>query len=238
MAQAAQAPLLAVVVDVCSFSTCVSLATDRGAAVYPYRWHDAGAAALAERTGAVLAGHRKPRSVGDPPGEPSLSPASILASEPFTALVLPSPNGSTISAVLAETGAQVVAGCLRNARAVGEYAMNHLSGGGEVLVVPAGERWPDGTMRVANEDIWGAGAILAALPAESRSPEAEAAVDAYRAVKRSMAGRLKTISSGMELIVQGYGDDLNLIGQLNASNGVPTLVDGAFRASRQPRQLT
>ena len=238
MALEAKAPLLAVVVDVCSFSTCVSLATDRGAVVYPYRWRDSGAARLAEKTGAVLASQRHERGVGDPPGQLSLSPASILAAAPFKALVLPSPNGSTISAALAETGAEVVVGCLRNARAVCEHAAKHLENGGEVLVVPAGERWPDGTMRVASEDLWGAGAILCGLPAEARSPEAEVAVEAYRAVKRTLAGRLKTISSGIELISKGYGDDVNLIGQLNASNGVPKLVDGAFQATRQPRQLT
>ncbi|GAB3754138.1 hypothetical protein GCM10027599_16250 [Yimella radicis] len=238
MALEAKAPLLAVVVDVCSFSTCVSLATDRGAVVYPYRWRDSGAARLAEKTGAVLASQRHERGVGDPPGQLSLSPASILAAEPFKALVLPSPNGSTISAALAETGAEVVVGCLRNARAVCEHAATHLENGGEVLVVPAGERWPDGAMRVASEDLWGAGAILCGLPAEARSPEAEVAVEAYRAVKRTLAGRLKTISSGIELISKGYGDDVNLIGQLNASNGVPKLVDGAFQATRQPRQLT
>lgn len=225
-------------VDVCSFSTCVSMATDRGAVVYPYRWRDTGAARLAAKTGAVLASQRNPRAIGDPPGPLSLSPASIMAAEPFKALVLPSPNGSTISAALAETGAQVVVGCLRNARAVGEHAAAHLADGGEVLVVSAGERWPDGTMRVASEDLWGAGAIMCAFPPESRSPEAEVAVEAYRAVKRTLAGRLKTISSGIELISLGYGDDVNLIGQLNASNGVPILVDGAFQATRKPRQLT
>lgn len=57
-------------------------------------------------------------------------------------------------------------------------------------------------------------------------------------MKRTLAGRLKTISSGIELIALGYGDDVNLIGQLNASNGVPILVDGAFQATRKPRQLT
>lgn len=145
----------------------------------------------------MLASQRHERGVGDPPGQLSLSPASILAAEPFKALVLPSPNGSTISAALAETGAEVVVGCLRNARAVCEHAAKHLENGGEVLVVPAGERWPDGTMRVASEDLWGAGAILCGLPAEARSPEAEVAVEAYRAVKRTLAGRLKTISSGI-----------------------------------------
>ncbi|GAB3584823.1 2-phosphosulfolactate phosphatase [Calidifontibacter terrae] len=235
LAHHSSAPLLAVVVDVCSFSTTVSMATDRGARVYPYRWRDAGATSLAERFDAVLAVQRSDRGPGQAPGPPSLSPASICAAEPFKRLVLPSPNGSTIASVLQELGCEVVAGCLRNARAVGDYCAEHLANGGEVLVVPAGERWPDGTMRVANEDLWGAGAILAAMPAASRSPEAESAVEAFRAVKRTLSVRLKSSSSGMELLAKGYDDDVNLIGQLNASNCVPRLIDGAFTAVRRPR---
>lgn len=237
LAHHATAPMLAVVVDVCSFSTTVSVATDRGTAVYPYRWRDAGATALAERVDGLLACQRSDRRPGDEPGPPSLSPASIAASEPVKRLVLPSPNGSTIAAVLQELGCEVVAGCLRNGRAVGEYAAEHAARGGEVLVVAAGERWPDGTLRVSNEDLWGAGAVLCGLPAESRSPEAESAVDAFRAVKRNLSARLKTCSSGLELLARGYGDDLNLIGQLNASSSVPRLVDGAFTAVRRPRPV-
>ncbi len=238
LAHHASAPLLAVVVDVCSFSTTVSLATDRGAAVYPYRWRDAGAAALAERVDGVLAVQRQDRSAGDAPGAPSLSPASIAAADPFKRLVLPSPNGSTIASVLQELGCEVVAGCLRNARAVGEYCADHLANSGEVLVVPAGERWPDGTLRVANEDLWGAGAILSVIPTEKRSPEAESAVDAFRAVKRNLSVRLRSSSSGLELLAKGYGDDVNLIGQLNASGCVPRLSDGAFTAVRRRNTAT
>ena len=53
--------VLVVVVDVLSFSTCVSVALDRGIEVIPARWRDERAAALAAEHGAVLAG---PRSGG------------------------------------------------------------------------------------------------------------------------------------------------------------------------------
>jgi 2-phosphosulfolactate phosphatase len=59
-----------VVVDVLRFTTAAEAATARGAAVYPYRWHDDTAAAFADSVGARLASHR------DPAG-PSLSPLSM-----------------------------------------------------------------------------------------------------------------------------------------------------------------
>ncbi|MFN8662106.1 MAG: hypothetical protein U0075_09465 [Thermomicrobiales bacterium] len=45
-----------VVVDVLSFATAVDVAVSRGAVVYPCRWRDGRAEALAERVEAVLAG--------------------------------------------------------------------------------------------------------------------------------------------------------------------------------------
>ncbi len=47
---------LVIVVDVLSYSTAVSVAVERGAAVIPYRVSDASAAAYAHGIGATLAG--------------------------------------------------------------------------------------------------------------------------------------------------------------------------------------
>ena len=91
-------------------------------------------------------------------------------------LVLPSPNGSAIAA--AAPGVTVAAS-LRNASAVAEWLSERFRGDVEpVSVIAAGERWPDGSLRPALEDLLGAGAVLSALVARtgvSESPEAAAA---------------------------------------------------------------
>lgn len=107
------------VVDVLSFTTSVCVAVDPGMVVYPFAWKDERAHEFAAKMDASLAvGRRQVKAAQD---GPSLSPVH-LARCPFSPrIVLPSPNGSTISALLARSGGQVVAGCLRNAQAVGEY---------------------------------------------------------------------------------------------------------------------
>ena len=83
----------------------------------------------------------------------SLSPHSLLAIPPGTRLVLPSPNGSTLSLTTGAT--PTFAGCLRNARAVAEAAHRI---GPRVAVIAAGERWrDDGSLRPCFEDQAGAG---------------------------------------------------------------------------------
>ena len=165
-----------VVVDVLSFTTTLTVAVERGIVVYPFRWKDERATAYAEERDAVLAVGRSQPGV-------SLSPASVrAAAEGVERLVLPSPNGSTISLGLAESGATVVGASLRNRSAVARW----LPTGARVAVVAAGERWPDGSLRPAVEDLWGAGAVLAALVdlgATDLSPEARVAEQAFRAVQ-------------------------------------------------------
>ena len=108
-----------VIVDVLSFTTAVQVAVARGAHVYPYRYRDDSAATFAQSINATLAVDRQRVSAETPY---SLSPASLTAIPAETSLVLPSPNGSAISALAAQLGRPMLAGCLRNAAAVAAAA--------------------------------------------------------------------------------------------------------------------
>lgn len=128
----------AVVVDVLSFTTTLSVAIERGIEVFPYRWRDSRAAEHAMRHGATLAVGRFEAPSRPGARHVSLSPASLLEVEGVERLVLPSPNGSTIAFALAESGATVVGACLRNAAAVARWLAPEVAGGASVVVVPAG----------------------------------------------------------------------------------------------------
>ncbi|WP_031004646.1 2-phosphosulfolactate phosphatase [Streptomyces sp. NRRL F-5727] len=218
-----------VVVDVLSFTTTVGVAVEAGTAVYPYRWRDATAAAYAREQDAVLAVGRS-EATGTHPW--SLSPAALRSAPAPARLVLPSPNGSTIAA---EAGAAtVIAASLRNRGAVAERILRdgHGSGARPLVVVAAGERWPDGSLRPALEDHLGAGAVLDALralaPGLPLTPEATAAATLWAATEDPVAA-LHGCASGRELYEYGYPQDVEVAAELDASTAVPVLVDGAFQ---------
>jgi 2-phosphosulfolactate phosphatase len=206
-----------VIVDVLSFCTCVDVATARGAVVLPYRWRDATAAEYAREQRATLADHQRRTD------QYSLSPTSLTGIPSGTRFVLPSPNGATLSLRAGGLGLTVAA-CLRNARAVARFAR---SCGGPVAVVACGERWPDHSLRPAWEDLVGAGAVIAELPG-SRSPEADAAVAAFRSAESNLPGRLRDCSSGRELIKRGFETDVMLAAAFGASECVPVLSGESF----------
>lgn len=216
-----------VVVDVLSFTTTLSVALDRGAQVFPHRWADESAVAYAAERDAVLAVGR--RAVGA--GAISLSPATVRAATALDRLVLPSPNGSTICAVLAGTGTAVYAAALRNRRAVASALGEVIDAGGALALVPAGERWPDDSVRPAVEDLWGAGGVAAALQdagVGGLSEEAAAAAAAYRTVEGRLEEALLACSSGRELVEAGFADDVRIAAEADTSSVVPRLRDGAF----------
>lgn len=230
-----------VVVDVLSFTTAVSVAVDAGTKVLPYAWRDESAVAFAAERDAELAVGRRAMTAGSPW---SLSPAALRRA-PFTPrLVLPSPNGSAIAAAVGTSGAVVAAGCLRNAAAVGSWLAGQGYGVPErpVAVVAAGERWSDGGLRPALEDLLGAGAIVSALVSSrvrpssgaAVSPEASAAAASYASCA-DVASAVADCASGRELGGHGFAEDVAVAVELEASQRVPVLVDGAFTAPNAGR---
>lgn len=224
---------VAVVVDVLSFTTTLDVSLDRGIEVFPFRWKDARAAEHAVRHGATLAVGRFEARSRAGTRHVSLSPASLAEVVGVERLVLPSPNGSTISFALDDTGAQVVGACLRNAGAVARWLAPRVSGGASVVVVPAGERWHDDTLRPAVEDLWGAGAVIAALAElvgdDGLSPEAATAVAAWRAA--TLPADLHACAGGRELADAGFSEDVEIAGQVDVSDVVPVLVGESFRSA-------
>jgi 2-phosphosulfolactate phosphatase len=205
-----------VIVDVLSFSTAVDIALSNGASVLPYRWNDYSAKSFAAEKGAVLAHGRTMDS------DYTLSPASLRSISPGTLLVLPSPNGSTLS--LIATAMCVYTACLRNAVAVARRAAAH---GSRVSVIPAGEHWRESSLRPCLEDLVGAGSVLAALPGRL-SPEAEIAVATFLHFRQDLGRALSNCGSGKELRERGFALDVELAAEYDVSDVVPMLVRDRF----------
>lgn len=217
-----------VVVDVLSFTTSVVIATGRGTEVFPCADQQIGRR-LADATGSELAVGRHEQDDSHPW---SLSPASIVAARSVEHLVLPSPNGSAISADVAETGTPVLAACLRNASAVVSFLLDHdlATPLAPVGVVASGERWSDGSLRPAIEDLFGAGLVLAGLAEAGKRLTPEATV-AMRSVAGLPPGQLADLvrasTSGLELRIGGYGDDVEIAVDVDADSAVPMMVAGS-----------
>jgi 2-phosphosulfolactate phosphatase len=211
---------LLIVVDILSFSTAVDIATGRGAIIHPFAYGDRAAA---ERAAAALGAQlAAPRRAGG--GQLSLSPRTLAEIAPGTRLMLPSPNGSRIS--LATGDVSTVAGSLRNVAAIAAWARRTVQG--DIGVIPAGETWPDGSLRPAIEDLLGAGAIVDALDLPV-TPEAEIAREAFRSAGARLGPLIRSSISGRELLDDGFDEDVELALACNASHAVPLLVDGAYR---------
>ena len=237
-----------VVVDVLRFTTAVDVACGRGAAVTPWPLRDAGAAEEAARHGAILA---EVAPAGGDVGTPSLSPVSLRNLQASDHLLLPSPNGAAVACRAAASGVTVLAACLRNATAVANAVTAFPLG-----VVAAGALWPDGSLRPAVEDGWGAGAVIAALgppaepdpalalfalfgepetapghpatpPSRTLSPEASWAA---AGVPSNLATLLRLTASGRELDEAGWSLDIEVAAAQDVSQTVPRLDQtGTFR---------
>jgi 2-phosphosulfolactate phosphatase len=206
-----------VIMDVLSFSTSVDIAVGNGAMVYPYRGKSNEALNYAQSVGAILANFDRQTQSGY-----SLAPSSLVDIPAGTRLVLPSPNGSTLT--LATGQVPTFAACLRNVKAVANALAKM---GKRISVIPAGERWQDGSLRPALEDLIGAGALIDLLPG-TKSPEAELAMAAFARFGSDLLASLRQCGSGKELIGRGFGHDVELAAASNVSDAVPLLTNGAY----------
>lgn len=215
------APLsnVVVLIDVLSFTTCVEIAVSRDTMVFPYRYKDESAAVFAKSVNAILAKKRGKT--------PSLSPSSLLSLQKDSRIVLPSPNGSTCTVIAKESGVFTIAGCVRNAFAASDFIKKHYPDK-VISVIACGERWPNGTLRPAIEDLIAAGAILSQFDQSSLSPEAEVAVSAFKQAEHNIKKVLRACSSGRELTDRGFLEDVIIASNLNVSQTVPVFHNGAY----------
>jgi 2-phosphosulfolactate phosphatase len=227
-----------IVVDVLVFTTTVDIALGRGGRVLPLPWRDERAVEAARAAGATLtrsglAGIERQDGLRADPGHGwTLRPSSLVELPEGTFLAISSPNGATLSAAAADTGAAVLAGCLRNASAVAAAAAA-IAGDAPIGIIPAGERWRDTAekrLRPGIEEILGAGAIAAAIGGRRASAEAELAALTYRAAGKRVPELVADSVSGRELIDAGVPDDVRLATEVDASPVVPLLTEGVFAA--------
>ena len=221
-----------VAVDVLSFTTAVSICVSRGMTVFPHRWDLVAAEAFAVAHDAELAVRRREVAVDHPW---SLSPA-VLSTAPVTPrLVLPSPNGSTISAAAADAGALVIAACLRNAGAVGRWLVAGGYGSPGRPVRGGGRRGAMARRLVAprprGRPRCGSGAPS---PEDGRMPLVGGGQPSRRGCSRPPgtwkppSGRAARPTSSVNA---GYGGDVDVAAQLDADPAVPVLHHGAFSSS-------
>jgi 2-phosphosulfolactate phosphatase len=213
-----------VIVDVLRFSSCVGAATARGASVYPCAF-----AAEAEELAARVGGF-----VAKAPGSPTRFALVPTFSEAHAddRIVLRTLNGAECT-LLASGAAQVIAGSLLNASAIGA-AVSKLVDSRElrVTVVACGERLTkpspgEEEMRFAIEDYLGAGAIIAAIGGDL-SPEAQVCAAAFEGSRDRLLELLMESASGRQLREWGLEDDVRFAARMDACASVPIWREGRY----------
>lgn len=229
-----------VVVDVLSFSTTLSIATDRDFTCLVYSGAEISEFGGPAEAGRILNARPLSKRRQVLPGQISLSPHSLLSAEPGQRVLFTSLNGAAAAAAAASAPALLVGG-LRNATATAAEITRLLRGGTarRVTIVACGEQWSSvqaGTavgLRPSLEDWSGAGLIASHLAAAGFELSAEAL-----GASRSWAGpeALAACVSARELVEAGFSDDVNLALEVDVSPTAVMRIEGehtgrAFRAS-------
>jgi 2-phosphosulfolactate phosphatase len=237
-ALAAERGDICVIVDVLSFSTTMSIATEAGGVALSYSGEEldamGGRAAAEAQLRAVVIGKERAFI----PGRYTLSPASLRSMRAGERVVFTSLNGALCTAA-ATSAPELLIGSLRNRSATAALVAQrlHRVPNSRCTVIACGEQWTsfsaDAGLRPSIEDWLGAGAIAGALAdlGHQLSPEAELAAAAFGVESQRMPQTLGACVSGRELIERGFDDDVRLAGEIDSS---PTTVkrssDGSERA--------
>jgi 2-phosphosulfolactate phosphatase len=158
-------------------------------------------------------------------------------------------NGAAVAAAASalRPAPLVLLGCLRNASAVARAVLaeqERRDARTSVAVIAAGElpstrsgigggSESAGGLRFAVEDQLGAGAIidaLAELGVDHSSPEAAAACEAFRGLRRATRHLLTASGSGRELLGRDARADVLNAAEVDATDVVPVLRGGIFEA--------
>jgi 2-phosphosulfolactate phosphatase len=185
----------------------------RGSYDVRFEWGAAGAAALAPSSSCLV--------VVD---VLSFSTSVTVAVQAGTRVYPCAWRDETAAAFAREHQAELAAG--RRAASDESGAPGLLS----VAVIAAGERWPDGSLRPALEDLLGAGAVIAGLVecgVRVLSPEAEATRACFEGTA-DIAAAVAGSVSGRELAGSGFGEDVAIAVESGSCPLVPVLADGAF----------
>jgi 2-phosphosulfolactate phosphatase len=231
-ALAAERGDVVVVVDVLSFSTTLSIAVASDFTCLVYTGAEieqlGGPARAAIRLGARPLGSRAKAA----PGQPSLSPASLLSAEPGQRVVITSLNGASVVAAASPAPALLI-GSLRNAAACARTAAQLLgtTRAGRITVVACGEQWSSVApgsvgLRPCAEDWIGTGAICAGLAELGYSLSAEARLAAAAWSTDVALDELGDCVSARELRGGGYAADVELALQVDADEKVPVRMAG------------
>lgn len=150
-------------------------------------------------------------------------------------------NGAAVAhaAAALDHAPLVVLGSFRNAAAVAAAALaeqHRRRARTSIAVIAAGELVSDADgapLRVAVEDLLGAGAVIDALSTlgvDHTSPEAAAACEAFRGLRGAVRHLLTASGSGQDLIERGLRDQVLAASEVDASASVPALRSGVFTA--------
>jgi 2-phosphosulfolactate phosphatase len=141
-----------------------------------------------------------------------------------------------IAALLADTGATVVAACLRNRSAVADWIIAKQAELGRrtsIVVIAVGELDDTAETRFAVEDLFGAGAVIEALGLRGidfTSPEAAAAAAAFEGLRNGVGHLLSASATAQQLAQSGHPQHVQAAREVDVSSVVPILDGAVFRA--------